>query len=107
MEMMPKKMQPHVTSTWSIQEVLIYVFCTVYFWKISKHWIYFCLGGYAWNIISLICLFWVPESPRYLASSGKLKEARIAFEQIARWNRVEDFKWDNSLFNSLETTSTT
>ena len=87
-EMMPKKASSHVTSTWSVQEALIYVFCTIYFWKISRHWIYYCLCGYAWNIISVVCLFWLPESPRYLASAGKLKDARKVFEQMARWNRV-------------------
>lgn len=80
MELMPRKMQAHVTSTWSVQEALIYVICTVYFWQISKHWIYYCLCGYVWNVMSVVFLFWVPESPRYLASAGKMKEARQVFE---------------------------
>ena len=32
MEMMPRKAMTPVTSTWNVQESLIYVFATLYFW---------------------------------------------------------------------------
>ena len=75
-EMMPKKAQTHVTSGWNVQEGMIYVIGTLYFWKVSKHWFWYCLIGYIWNIISVVLLVWMPESPRYLVSVGRLDEAR-------------------------------
>ena len=66
MEMLPKKAQTNVTSGWNVQEAMIYVIGTLYFWQISKHWFWYCLVGYIWNIISVIFLVWMPESPRYL-----------------------------------------
>ena len=62
-----------------MQESFIYVLGTLYFWKISTYWVYFVLIGFVWNIISVIAMIWVPESPRYLVSVGRLKEAAKAF----------------------------
>lgn len=66
MELLPKKWQTTVTTIWNIQEGLLYVAATIYFWKISRHWFYFVMVGEIWVIISVILLFWVPESPRWL-----------------------------------------
>ena len=72
-----------------MQESLIYVLGTLYFWKISTHWTYFVFIGFVWNIISVIAMIWVPESPRYLVSVGRLEEAAKAFKTIALWNKVK------------------
>ena len=45
---------------------------TVYFWKIDKHWFWYALIGYAWQIICVVGLYFIPESPRYLVKIGKL-----------------------------------
>ena len=65
---------------------MIYIVATIYFWKINKHWFWFVLVGYIWNLISLIGLAWMPESPRFLVAAGKLQAARKAFQTIAKWN---------------------
>ena len=59
---------------------MIYFLGTIYFWKVSDYWLYFPMIGYAWNVISVIALIWIPESPRYLIAAGRLDEARKAFE---------------------------
>ena len=79
MELMPKKMQTPVTSGRNVLEALIFVFATLYFWQINKHWIYFVLIGYIWNIISVVGMYWMPESPRYLLNVGKYEEAAKVF----------------------------
>ena len=45
--------------------------------------------GFVWNVISVIGMFWMPESPRYLVGTGRLDEAREVFQTIARWNNVK------------------
>ena len=87
MEVLPKKAQTPVTSGWNVQEAAIYVAATIYFWKISKHWQYFLLIGWIFNVISVVLLFFMPESPRWLIQVGKLDEARKAFAFIAKLNR--------------------
>lgn len=98
-EMMPKKSQTYVTTFWNVQEALIYFFSVIYFWKISQHWQWIVLVGYCWNVISVICLFWTPESPRFLVAVGQLDEARASFRKIAWCNgREDDFIWDEQLY---------
>ena len=71
MEMLPEKWQTPITSIWNVQEAFIYVLATLYFWKISTHWFYFVVIGLGFNIISVIGLFFLPESPRYLVTVKK------------------------------------
>ena len=78
---------------------MVYVIATIYFWKISKLWYPFVAIGYVWNIISIILMFWVPESPRWLVSAGKLDEAREAFEVVAKWNSRK-LIWDEKLYDT-------
>ena len=107
MEVLPKKAQTNVTSCWSVQEAAIYVVATIYFWKISKQWFWYCFIGYVWQLTSLVCLFWMPESQRYLIKRGRTDEARKAFMQIARTNgreiNWEDFHFKTSKMNILKT----
>ena len=86
MELQPKKYQNLITTVWCIMDHQIYFFAVLYFWKISKHWFYFCSIGYVWNIISVIAIYFLPESPRYLYSVGKHAEASKVFETISKWN---------------------
>ena len=90
-----------MTSCWSVQEALTYVIATIYFWKISKQWFWYCSIGYIWQLISLICLYWMPESPRYLLKSGKFEQAREAFNRIAKMNK-RAINWDDIHLKSSE-----
>lgn len=38
------------------------------------------------NILTLVCLWMVYESPRWLIQKGALKEAKEIYEKIERWN---------------------
>ena len=40
----------------------------------------------------------MPESPRFLLNVGKYDEARRAFEQIAKFNRMP-LVWDEKIFS--------
>ena len=63
MELLPKKAQTPVTSGWNVQSAVLYITMSLYYLKISKHWFWITLVGWAWNLISVILLFWMPESP--------------------------------------------
>lgn len=76
---------------------MIYVVATVYFWKISQHWFPYVLVGFIWQAISVILVFLMPESPRWLVSSRKLDKAKEAFGKIAKYNRCE-LDWDEDEF---------
>ena len=97
MEMLPEKWQTPITSIWNVQEAFIYVLATLYFWKISTHWFYFVVIGLGFNIISVVLLFFLPESPRYLVTVKKFDEAKAAFEVMARFNR-KNLEWNDEMF---------
>ena len=93
MELMPRSAQTLVTTIWCCCDSVIYLFASVYFWKISKHAFYFELVGFVWVCLSSILMFWIPESPRFLVSTGKLDAAKAVFEKIASWNGKQ-LDWD-------------
>ena len=80
------------------QEAMIYILGTLYFWKVSKQWFYFTSIGYVQNFLGAILLIWMPESPRYLVTVGKLNEAKKAFSIIAWYNR-KPLVWDESKYS--------
>ena len=100
MECMPTRYQSAATTAYFELDAIMYIVATFYFWKISKEWFWYCFIGYVWQFICIVCLFLIPESPRFLVSSGRMKEARKAFEKIAWWNRKE-MEWDESLGEKL------
>lgn len=51
------------------------------------------------SISGFIASFWLPESPRYLLSSGQRSEALKAFDKISNVNNSKDPSEENSRFN--------
>ena len=102
MELLPKKAKTFVTTIWCVQEAFIYVFATIYFWVISKHWFYFGLIGYFFCIGSVTLLFFMPESPAFLINVGKIERANMIFAKIAKINGKE-FDLDISSIGKVNT----
>ena len=96
MELLPKKAQTPITSFWNIQEVSIYMLAVIYYWQFNASWFWFVLIGVVFQVISIIMLLFMPESPRYLVTAGRYEEARKAFETIAKYNR-KPLKWDERI----------
>jgi len=82
---------------WNISEGLIFVYSTIYYWKINRHWFYIVSVGYLLNWISFLGAFFLPESPVFLINGSRLNEARKSFEYIAKINKRE-LKFDDNAF---------
>ena len=51
-ELLPRKSLPLFTFSWFQVDASVFLVGTLYLWFVSKHWIYFCLVGYALLIVS-------------------------------------------------------
>jgi len=67
---------------------LVFVFSTLMFDKLTKHIVYLEVGTVTVNfILLLICVCYMPESPKYLLSKGKGREAKKVLRKMARVNK--------------------
>ena len=62
------------------------VIISLYFWFISKNWLYLQIYGAFITFLSAFCLYMVPDSPKYLYSKGRYEQARKAFDFIQKFN---------------------
>jgi MFS family permease len=85
-ELVGQKYRTAYGTLWSISEGLIFIYATIYFLQISTKWIYFTLIGYCLQIISMVLVFFLPESPVYLMTKGLGYRARDSFRTIAKCN---------------------
>ena len=60
---------------WNVNEGLVYLWSTIYFWQIDKHWFPLVAFGYFLAFISTVFIYFFPESPVYLINKGLYSEA--------------------------------
>jgi hypothetical protein len=82
---------------WNVNEGLVYLWATIYFWQIDKHWFPLIAFGYSLCVLSNILVYFFPESPVYLINKGLFREAKLSLEYIAKING-KDFKFDEDYF---------
>ena len=58
----------------------------VYFWKISKEWIYYHYVAIALQLYGTLTTFYVPESPKWLYETGNHEELYSILSDIAKSN---------------------
>ena len=86
---------------WNLSEGMIFVYSTIYYWKIDRHWIYILTFGYFLCWLSWLGAFFLPESPVFLINNSRLPEARKSFEVIGKWNKRES-KFDENDFQEKQ-----
>ena len=94
-ELMPRSRATFYGTLWNNCECAIYPLATIYFWKISKHWVYFSSIGYALSLWSAVATFFLPESPRWLYSKQRLDRVGSSLRTVAWWSgRKSQFNID-------------
>jgi len=58
----------------------------LYFWTISKNWIWLEVFACTLGVVSMIGCYMMPESPKFLIGKKKYEEARNAINWIAKFN---------------------
>lgn len=72
-----------------------------YFWFVSNQWVYYYYVVLAISVITAILCFLIPESPRWLVSVKREKEAKEILNKIARFNSKEQLPEDIELVNDI------
>lgn len=65
---------------------LTLLFAALYFLYVTKDWKYWYYGVSVLQIIVIIGLFWLPESPDFLFAKGRFAESRDVILRIAKFN---------------------
>ena len=90
MELLPKADRAFAFTVCAMVDISVFLLGTIYFWKISKHWFYFCAIGYLLQMFASIAIWFLPESPVLLVQHRRLEETRRSLRTIA-WMNDYDF----------------
>jgi hypothetical protein len=85
-------------------ESLVYIYICLYFWIISDRWKLLQIPNLVLSISGTVCLFFMPESPRFLVAQQRYDDARNVFKLIGKINGIRMEEIDNSFkdFKFLE-----
>lgn len=86
MELSPLKQQTIIGTLLQIFNTLVTIMACVYFYFISKQWVWFEVTGAVINFIVIICVYFMPESPKYLHAQKKWDEMRLNLNKIGSVN---------------------
>jgi hypothetical protein len=79
MDMLPLKWQVKTGTVLNFADSCVPLFGTFYFWKLSKNWLWFVIPfGEVTTVITIVALFFLPESPKFLLTKKRYNQARAA-----------------------------
>jgi MFS family permease len=86
-EFMTPKWRVVIGATWNVFDGLTYLFMTIYFGWIDKHYFWYCMIGF-WFATFTVCvgLLFIPESPLWLLKVGRFDQAKLAIKKIVKFN---------------------
>ena len=88
LELVPTRKQTSVGTALLIADGSTMIILSLYFRFISRNWLWFQIFALSLTSVSFCVTLLAPESPKYLYSYKRYKEARKALAVIARYNRV-------------------
>ncbi|CDW81726.1 solute carrier family member 5 [Stylonychia lemnae] len=91
LELIPSKFGTYLSTLACIADGFTTILISLYFRFVSINWIYFQIFGLSMTFVSCFALFFLPESPKYLWSAKKFKEARESLAFIAKFNKKTSF----------------
>lgn len=91
LELLPQTKQTLTGTILQLNNGLIPIWMSIYFWTISKNWVYIELLATGFTAVSIFGAFFLPESPKFLLSKHKWGEARGALTYIAKINGCPPF----------------
>ena len=72
-------------------EGLVVILLSVFYMQVSKHWQpVFLYGISSGFVFTIICLFLIPESPKWLYSKQKYAQCGAALSKLAKYNGIKD-----------------
>lgn len=95
-----------------VANTLMTILSCVYFYYISKQWVWFQLFGCFLNLLAVVGTIFTPESPKFLHAQKKWDELRVVLNIIGTSNGVrtkflgkfdrETSRFDQALMNRTE-----
>jgi Sugar (and other) transporter len=81
------------------------IFSCIYFYFISSYWLWFQLFSLLLNLLVVVCVVFMPESPKYLITKRRYEECRQVITRMIRYNKgpeAEPFrgKFDKEIIES-------
>ena len=65
---------------------------TFYFYFISRYWVWFQIFGWTMNLIVVVAVIFMPESPKYLLTNKKYNECRAVLSKMGKFNNIKNSK---------------
>ena len=90
MEFMPIDKTKSATALLMGMDGLVPMVATLWFMLVSKEWKTLFVVATILLYLTLILVFTMPESPKFLLAKGKFAEARAVMTRIAQYNRLKE-----------------
>jgi MFS transporter, SP family, sugar:H+ symporter len=103
-EFLPQNRQTLVGTVLQLNNGFVAVYTVIYYWFISKQWLYINIFAGFLTALSMVGVFFLPESPKFLITLRRYDEARAAINVITRVNKKEPFtsKFDREVIELKE-----
>lgn len=86
LELIPTEYQAAAGTTLQVVNSSVTILSCLYFYFISKYWLWFQLFGWSLNVLTVICVIFMPESPKYLLTKNRFEECRFILSRMAQVN---------------------
>ena len=87
-----------VTMVYFIGVACVSLFICYYFSHISSYWIPTCYPNLILTLVGIICLAFMPESPRFLVANKQFEKGREVMKFIANFNGKKEVKTEDFVF---------